>query len=111
MKNITVSEATHANHHGYSDVTPYEIIKKVSDKTLDIRRMKYELLNMDELKFHAGGFMAHCSNMRDQKYSYESDTSEDLVRVRLRKDGNYYDKYGARYILNDQPIRFYDFNF
>lgn len=101
----------YANHYGYSDVTPYEVVKTISEKTIEVRRMKYELLNKDELKFHAGGFAANCSNQRDQKYSFDSDPDESIVRLRLRKDGCFYDKWGNKFRLNDKPIRFYDYNF
>ena len=30
---------TYANHHGYSDINPHEIVRRVSDKTLEIREM------------------------------------------------------------------------
>lgn len=101
----------YANHYSYSDITPYEVIKVVSDKTLEVRRMAYELLNKDDLIFHPGGFVANCSNQRDQKYSYSSDAENEVIRIRLRKDGCFYDKYGQKFRLNDKPIRYYDFNF
>lgn len=101
----------YANHHSYSDITPYEVIKVVSEKTIKVRRMKYELLNGQDLKFHVGGFVANCSNQREQEYTYSSDESEDVISLRLHKDGLYYDKYGNRHRLSDKPIRFYDYNF
>ena len=44
---ITLEQATHANLHLYSDVYPYEIVRKISDKTLEIRKMNYTLTNND----------------------------------------------------------------
>ena len=111
MTTVNLNEATHANHYSYSDVTHYEIVKKVSEKTIEVRRMKYELINKEDLKFHVGGFAAHCSNLHDQKYTYESDENEEVIRLRLRKDGLFYDKYGNRYKLSTRPVRFYDYNF
>lgn len=111
MTTITLDQATHANHYSYSDITPYEIIKKVSAKTIDVRRMKATMINMDEMKFHTGGFSANCSNQNDQKYTFESDENEIVERLRLNKDGVWCSKYGDKHRLNIKPIRFYDFNF
>lgn len=111
MTTITLDQATHANYYGYSDVTPFEITKKVSDKTIEIRRMDYELVNADELQFHVGGFVANCSNQRKQKYTFTSNLDNEVVRLRLQKDGTWKDKYGCSHKLSDKPIRFYDYNF
>ena len=32
----------YANHYGYSDVTPYEVVKVISDKTIEVREMDAE---------------------------------------------------------------------
>lgn len=44
---ITLEQATHANLHLYSDVYPYEIVRKISNKTLEVRKMNYTLTNND----------------------------------------------------------------
>lgn len=108
---ISLDVATHANHYSYSDITPYEIIKKISDKTIVVRQMEYKLINPDELKFHVGGFSANCSNQNKQKYEYSSDESRPEEKLRLHKDGLWYDKYGNKYKLSTKAIRFYDYNF
>lgn len=104
-------QATHANYHSYSDVTPFEIVKKVSEKTIDVREMDYKALNSNNLDFHAGGFSAHCSNQYEQKYSYEANEENPIIRIRLHMDGHYYCKHGKRHTLSTQPVRFYDYNF
>lgn len=110
-KEITATTATHANHYGYSDVHPYEIVRVISDKTIEVRRMEAELLNKNDLEFVPGGFMARCVNQRDQKYSYTSNPENEVVRLRLRKDGYFYSSYGYRHKLSDHAIKFHDFNF
>ena len=107
----TFEEATHANQIGYSDVKPFEIIRKISDKTIEIREMKAEILNQNDLKFEVGGFSAHCSNQHDQKYSFTSDESNAIIRVRKHKNGYYFCKYGSRHSLSTKAIKFYDYNF
>ena len=42
---ITLEQATHANLHLYSDVYPYEIVRKISDKTFEILKINYTLTN------------------------------------------------------------------
>lgn len=111
MNNITLENATHANHYSYSDITPFEIIRKVSDKTIEVRRLESELINGNDLEFHVGGFAANCSNQRDQKYTFSSNPENHVVRLRLRKDGLWYCKYGNKHRLSDKAIRFYDYNF
>ena len=101
----------YANEVGYTDVKPYEIVKVISKKTIEVRRMDHKLLNAEDLKFHVGGFSAHCSNQRDQKYEYSSNTENEVIRVRLHKDGYYHCRDGAKFRLADKPYKFYDYNF
>lgn len=100
----------YANHLGYSDVTPYEVIRVVSDKTIEIREMNAERDESVKLEFHVGGFSAHCSNQRDQKWIITSDESAPVIRIRLGKQG-WKDKHGRKFGLSDQPKKFYDYNF
>jgi hypothetical protein len=32
----------YANHYGYSDITPFEVVKVISDKTIEVREMDAE---------------------------------------------------------------------
>jgi hypothetical protein len=100
----------YANHLGYSDVTPFEVIRAVSDKTLEIREMKCERDESVKLEFHVGGFSAHCSNQRDQKWFISSDADAPIFRIRMGKKG-WKDAHGRRFDVSDQPVKFYDYNF
>ena len=55
----------YANHIGYSDIDPYEVIRVISDKTLEIREMKCERDESVKMEFVVGGFSAICLNQRD----------------------------------------------
>jgi uncharacterized protein YigE (DUF2233 family) len=99
-----------ANHHGYSDVTPFEVVKVVSDKTIEIREMTATRDESVKLEFHAGGFTANCSNQRDQKWFIESNETNKTIRIRLGANG-WKCKDGRKFVLSDKPVRFYDFNF
>ncbi len=100
----------YANHLMYSDVEPYEIVRHVSGKTIEIRPMKVERDDSVKLDFHVGGFSAHCSNQRDQKWFIVSDESAPVKRIRLGKRG-WKDAHGGRYSLSDNPVKFHDYNF
>ncbi len=100
----------YANHIGYSDVDPYEIVRVISDKTIEIREMKTERDDSVKLEFHVGGFSAHCSNQHDQKWTISSDETAPVIRIRLGKRG-WKCPHGRKFMLGDEPVKFYDYNF
>jgi len=100
----------YANHIGYSDVTPYEIIRAVSGKTLEIRRMSAERDPAFKPEFVPGGFSAHCTNQIAQAWIVSSDPTASVIRIRKGKLG-WKDANGGRYQLAEKPVRFYDYNF
>lgn len=93
---ITVNNASHANQHLYSDVYPFEIVRKISDKTLEVRQMDSTLINSD---------------MNDQKWRAASNENNPIIRIRLRKNGSWRDAEGLRYILSTEPSRYHDYSF
>ena len=99
----------YANQIGYTDVTPWEVIRVVSEKTLEIRRMKAERDPSFKPEFIVGGFAGHCVNQHAQKWIITSDETETVVRIRLGKKG-WKGAYG-RFVLEDEPRSFYDYNF
>ena len=100
----------YANHCMYSDVDPYEVVRVISDKTIEIRAMKAERDDSVKLDFHVGGFSAHCSNQNQQKWIITSDETAPVKRIRLGKHG-WKDAHGGRYNLSDKPRKFHDYNF
>ena len=100
----------YANQYGYSDVEPYEVVRRISDKTIEVRAMHAERDTSVELQFHVGGFAAHCSNQREQRWHITSDLTAPIVRIRLGKHG-WKDKHGHKYSLSNEPRKFYDYNF
>lgn len=100
----------YANHFGYSDVTPYEVVKVISNKTLEVRKMKYELDSDWKPEFIIGGFAGHCVNQWQQKWNITSDESNKVIRIRLGKKG-WKSACGFRFELSETPKRFYDYNF
>ena len=64
----------YANQFGYSDVSPCEVVKVISEKTMEIRYMDTEALPWKR-EFHPGGFFGNTSNQNEQKWNgrYEED--------------------------------------
>tara|TARA_R110000868_G_scaffold376766_1_gene641851 strand:- start:237 stop:545 length:309 start_codon:yes stop_codon:yes gene_type:complete len=100
----------YANMHSHSDITPFEIIETISDKTLVIREMEATKDDGVKMEFHVGGFSAHCSNQRQQKWFITSDETNRVFRIRLGVNG-WKDAHGNRFKLSDKPVYFYDYNF
>lgn len=99
-----------ANHIGYSDINPFEVINKVSDKTMDIRAMDAVLDPSFKPEFVPGGFSAICLNNGCQKWIITGNTENRVVRIRLGKNG-WKDKFGNKYMLDTEPVKHYDYNF
>ena len=106
-----VREFTHVSQYGYSDVHAYEIIKVVSDKTIEIRAMTAKH-DISHLKQYVGGFSGHVENQRNQKVTYESDLSAPVIRIRKKKNNpESWTSNGQRFGLTEAPYAFYDYNF
>lgn len=102
----------YANHVGYSDVNPYEIVRHVSPTTIEIRAMNAVRANPEnDLGFVPGGFVGHCANQHEQKWLITSDPNALVKRIRLHKDGKWRCKHGERFVLAVAPRKFYDYNF
>ena len=99
-----------ANHLGYSDIDPFEVVKVVSDKTLEIREMVAERDESVKLDWAMGGFAGHCINQRDQKWHITSDETAPVIRIRWGKHG-WQDAHGRSFRLSHKPSKFYDYNF
>lgn len=97
---------TYANHHGYSDINPHEIVRRVSDKTLEIREM--DAVRDDSYLLVWDGY--HCVNQQGQKWEIIGNPANRVIRIRLGKQG-WRDRWGNTFLLANAPKKFYDFNF
>lgn len=95
------------NLHYHSDVQPYEVIRAISRKTIEVRSCIAERDPSWKPDFIPGGFSGHVVNQYEQKWSIKSDPEGDVVRLRLNKNGS----WGKRYWLAEAPRKFHDFNF
>ena len=100
----------YANESGYSDVYPYEIVKVVSENTIEIRPMDTERDYSAKLEWVSGGFAGHCVNQDKQKWFIKSNPNNPVKRIRRRKDGYFYNHCNRVY-LEQEPRKFRDYNF
>ena len=107
---VVAIDYTHANMHGWSDVTPFEIVRVVSPKTIEVRAMIAEQDESFKPEIIPGGFAGHCVNQGQQKWNYKSAPEGMVLRARLRKDGNFHSNFG-KHVLSTEPRKFYDYNF
>lgn len=108
---IKVNDMQYANQIGYSDVSPFEVVRAVSDKTLEVRAMTAERDPEWQPNFIPGGFSAHCANNYDQRWIITSDETNPVIRIRLSKNNGWQDAGHNRYKLAEAPRKFYDYNF
>jgi len=109
---VEAIDYTHANQNGYSDTTPFEIVRVVSDKTIELKSMTAERAADWKPEIVAGGFSGHCTNNGNQSKAWviKSDPEGYKVRARLQKDGSWKSSHG-RHSLHTAAIKHYDYNF
>lgn len=102
----------YANLSGYTDVTPYEVVKVVSDICVEVRAMKTVQTKFPK-DFHAGGFVGHYADNRGgQEYEYSSDEENEVFRIRWSRANRQWQKGKyMRFRMADKPYKFYDYNF
>ena len=115
----------YANLHGYTDIYPHEVVKVISDKTIEIRALDAKLDESWKPEIEKGGFSGHCVNNHSQRWHYTSNTKNPIFRIRASKKfctskvvagekvevQGYADAEGQKYFLATSPRRFYDYNF
>ena len=105
----TTTELNFANHIGYSDVDPFEIIRRVSNTTIEIRAMNAEKDETVKTTFVAGGFSAFSDNA--QAWHISSNEANPIIRIRLQKNKTWKNAYGQSFSLSTTPSKYYDYNF
>ena len=104
-----LEELKFANHGGYSDIEPFEVIRWISAQTIEIRQM--DATQSVKMEFVAGGFAGHCVNQRDQKWIIVSNEQRPVIRIRKSLKKGWQDRHGRKFSLSQKPVKFYDYNF
>lgn len=94
---ISLQEAKFANQKLFSDVMPFEIVRKISDKTIEVREM--------DVKRHpdAKGF--------EQNWIITSNPDNKVIRIRKNKHGQWCSKSKTHFSLAVEPSHYYDYDF
>lgn len=98
----------YANLHLHTDVQPYEVVRVVSEKCVEVRPMETKQIEFPK-EFHVGGFSAHCSDQHRQKYEYFSNENAPVMKIRKTKKG--WRLGSMKFRMSNAPIKFYDYNF
>jgi len=102
---------THATEHMYSDKRAWEIVRVVSRKTIEIRRVDSDH-HIGDCKQVSGGFFGHVVDQHNQKVTYTSNPDNEVIRIRRCKGSNsQWTHKGVRFTLQTEPYAFHDFNF
>jgi hypothetical protein len=99
-----------ANLIGYSDIVPFEVVRVISEKTVEIREMNATIVDGWKPEIMVGGFLGHCTNNNTQEYTYSTREDSPVIRARLQKNGKWKSIHGE-HRMSDKPKRFYDYNF
>jgi hypothetical protein len=94
----------------WSDIEPFEVIRVVSEKCMEVRAMATELSPEWSPVVVSGGFAGHCINNNQQRWTCATNPDAPVLKIRLRKDGRWYSQYGCHHI-SDTPEKFHDYNF
>jgi hypothetical protein len=106
----------YANLVLHTDIEPYEVIRAISETTVEIRKMKATLSPDWKPEITPGGFAGHCHNQHTQKWIYEQDESAPVIRMRRVKPSHsnrcmtWKSAYGM-HRMSDKPCKFHDYNF
>ena len=98
----------YANLQMWSDVEPYEVVRIVSDKCVEIRPMQTKQIVFPK-QFFVGGFSAHCADNYNQSYEYFSDETAPTMKIRKGKNG--WKSGSLKFRMQDAPVKHYDYNF
>ncbi len=97
-----------ATRYGWTDSHPYEVVKVISDRCVEIRPMNAVIDPKWKADFTPGGFCGHVHN-NGGEWILSSNPEASTIRIRLNKNGVWVLK-GERYSVG-KAIKFYDSNF
>lgn len=90
----------------YTDIHAYEVVKVISDKCVEIRRLDATCVK-PPTQFYPGGFSGHYADNHNQTWEFKPNEANAIVKLRLGKKG-----WGlGKYRMLDNPMEHYDYNF
>ena len=110
----TMEIKMYANHMGYSDVNPYEVVRTISAKCVEVRAMNAELVKAPK-DFRPGGFVGTYVDQDAQEWKITASGTSESFKIRFSnsnsRDIGWYSADGRRFVMSDKPCKFYDYNF
>lgn len=105
-----------ATYLGYTDREAYEVIRVISDKTIEVRQLDAKRDPSFKPEFIVGGYSGYCTNDHEQKWIFSSNENNEVIRLRRKKKQKYRNKelFGyknSEFVLADEPYKYYDYNF
>ena len=79
------------------NIVPFEIVRIVSEQTIEVRKMKCIPVPKDE------------KDLEPSQWRFESDESEPVIRVRFSKKRDLWWKDGYYFTLTNEPCRYLDY--
>jgi len=83
----------------WTDRVPFEVIKVISDKTLEVRELDADLIGLDKM-----------DPQNTQEYKFSSNVNNQMYRIRKSKRGYWVHKH-KKFLLSDVPYKFFDYQF
>jgi hypothetical protein len=108
---IAIAMPKYLNLYLWSDVKPFEVVRVISGKTLEIREMSATRDPSWTPDRVPGGFAGHVRNNDSQRWIIKSEPNNPIIRARLTKSGKWSVGGCDRYLVSDEPVYRYDFNF
>lgn len=96
-----------------TDAYPYEVVKIVSDRCVEVRSMNAVLDPSYKPDIIPGGFCGQCTNVDEQKWIYSSNENGSIIKVSLhkaKKKKGWFGSCGGKFYFG-QARKVYDYNF
>lgn len=110
IKNLTPEVGEGATQYFYTDTEPWEVVRVISDKTIEVRKMD-AVLNPDwKAETIIGGFSGHTINNKSQEWTITSNDENPKIKVRKHKNGQWVGIAKTKFYFG-YASKFYDYNF
>lgn len=94
----------------WSDCLAGTIIKRTA-KTMVIQEDDAQLMNRDEAIVQEGGFTAHWSWPKGQKYEYKPNPNGRIFKATMHRDGKWYADGSSTANVSAGRNKYHDYNF
>ncbi|CAB5079706.1 hypothetical protein UFOVP141_26 [uncultured Caudovirales phage] len=98
-----------ATNNGWTDRHPYEVVRVVSDRCLEVRAMDSTCDGTWKQNFEPGGFVGHTYNDHERKWILTSNPANEVIKIRRLANGRWHGSQGDFSV--GKAIKFYDSNF